>query len=366
MAVPRWPDTLTLSDKVKSMKRILCTVIGLCSIGLAIGQQRPHYTQYVINNYIINPAITGIENYTDVKIAMRDQWVGLNGAPKTTYLTVHGPLGKNDYRTSATSFKVPGENPRGKAYWETYTAAEPHHGVGLTMINDQTGSFRFFSASATYAYHLGLNPTTNLSGGFSAGITKVSIDRSKHDFSGTGDPSDPATGSAITGELTRIKPNLGVGLWLYSRDYFVGLTAQQVIPQKLSFVDDNTAILTQGRFVPHLFLTAGYRFLVNDDINAIPSFMLKYIPGSAKNEFHPEANVKFQYRDMFWLGGSYRVQDGYAGMIGLNVSNTFNVSYAYDRSHSSTQLNDFNRGTHEIVLGFLIGNKYSEACPRCY
>ena len=244
------------------MKRILISLFSLCACIVAGGQQRPHYTQYVINPYIINPAITGIENYTDAKIGLRDQWVGLNGAPKTTYLTIHGPIGKNDYRTSATSFKVPGENPRGKAYWETYTAAEPHHGAGLTIINDQTGSFRFLTASATYAYHLGINPTTNLSGGFSAGITKVSIDRTKHDFSGTGDPNDPALGSALTGELTKIKPNVGVGLWLYSRDYFVGFAAQQVIPQTLSFVDDNPAILTRGRFVPHLFLTAGYRFLI--------------------------------------------------------------------------------------------------------
>jgi type IX secretion system PorP/SprF family membrane protein len=349
------------------MKKLFITTAIVLSGGIAvIAQQRPHYTQYIINPYIINPAITGIENYTDVKIGVRDQWVGLNGSPKTTYISIHGPLGKNDYRTSATSFEVPGENPRGKAYWENYTAAEPHHGIGLNIINDQTGSFRFFSASATYAYHLGLNPTTNLSGGFSAGITKVSIDRSKHDFNGTGDPSDPAVGSAFSGELTKVRPNLGFGLWLYSRDYFVGFAAQQIMPQTISFVDDNTAILTKGRFVPHLFLTAGYRFLLNDDVNAIPSLMVKYIKGSSLKEFQPEANLKLQYRDLFWVGGSYRYQDGYAGMIGMNVKNSFNVSYSYDRTNNNIQLNAFNRGTHEIVLGFLLGNKYSEACPRCY
>ncbi len=349
------------------MKKIFITTAIVLSGSLALfAQQRPHYTQYIINPYIINPAITGIENYTDVKIGVRDQWVGLNGAPKTTYISIHGPLGKNDYRTSATSFEVPGENPRGRAYWETYTAAEPHHGAGLNIINDQTGSFRFFSASATYAYHLGLSPTTNLSGGFSAGITKVSIDRSKHDFNGSGDPSDPAVGSAVSGELTKVKPNIGFGLWLYSRDYFVGFAAQQIMPQTISFVDDNTAILTKGKFVPHLFLTAGYRFLLNDDVNAIPSLMVKYIKGSSLKEFQPEANIKLQYRDLFWVGGSYRYQDGYAGMIGMNVKNSFNVSYAYDRTSNNIQLNAFNRGTHEIVIGFLLGNKYSEKCPRCY
>ena len=64
------------------------------------------------------------------------------------------------------------ENPRGKAYWESYTAAEPHHGIGMMVINDRTGSFNRFTADVTYAYHIGLNATTNLAGGFSAGVTK--------------------------------------------------------------------------------------------------------------------------------------------------------------------------------------------------
>ncbi len=329
-------------------------------------QQKPHYTQYVVNPYIINPAITGIDNYTDLKMSVRDQWVGINGAPMTSYLTVHGPIGKKDYRLSSTSFRIPGENPRGKYYWENYTAAEPHHGIGMSIMNDRTGSFNFFSATASYAYHLGLNPTTNLSGGFAAGITKVSLDRSKHDFTGAGDPSDPATGSAITGQLTKIKPTMSAGLWLYSRDYFVGFAIQQVIPQTIDFVDDNTAVLSKSKFVPHLFLTAGYRFLLTDDINAIPSLMVKYIKGSSIREFQPEANLKLQFRDLLWMGGSYRYQDGYAGMLGLNVSNTFNVSYSYDRSNARNILSRFNNGTHEVVFGFLLGNKYSEACPRCY
>jgi type IX secretion system PorP/SprF family membrane protein len=348
------------------MKTLLLST-GLLLVGLGLyAQQKPHYTQYVINPYIINPAITGIDNYTDVKLAVRDQWSGLDGAPKTMYLTVQGPIGKNDYRTSSTSFDVPGENPRGKAYWETYTAAEPHHGVGMSIINDRTGSYNFFSASASYAYHLGLSPRTNLAGGFSAGITQVSIDRSKHDFTGTGDPFDPATGASLAGQLNKIRPTAAFGLWLYSRDYFVGFAAQQIVPTTLNFIDDNAAILEQGKFVPHLFLTAGYRFLLSDDVNAIPSIMVKYIKGSSKNQFQPEANIKLQYRDLLWVGGSYRYQDGYAGMLGLNVSNTFNVSYSYDKMNANHLLSSFHNGTHELVLGFLLGNKYSGKCPRCY
>ncbi len=329
-------------------KKILIIPVMLLCVQLS-AQQRPHYTQYILNNYILNPALSGIENYTDVKISGRDQWVGLNGAPKTCYFSIQAPIGKGDYRTSSTSFEVPGENPS--------------HGIGLTMINDRTGSFNRFTIDATYAYHLGLSPTTNLAAGFSAGITNISLDKSKHDFSGSGDPYDPATSVAINKEINRIRPDLGVGIWLYSKNYFIGLSAQQVIPQKLSFTDDATYV-SKGRLVPHLFLTAGYRFMLGETVNAIPSVMLKYVQGSSKNSFQPEANLKLQYMDLLWVGGSYRYQDGYAAMAGFNVSNTFNLGYAYDIT--TTALKTVSHGTHEIVIGFLIGNKYSGKCPRCW
>jgi type IX secretion system PorP/SprF family membrane protein len=344
------------------MKKVFTGIVMMLSTAFVFAQQRPHYTQYILNNYILNPALSGIENYTDIKLSARDQWVGLNGAPQTFYLTIQSPIGKKDYRTNATSFDVPGENPRGKAYWQSYTAAEPHHGVGLMLINDKTGSFNRFTADVTYAYHIGLNPTTNLAGGFSAGITRIGIDRSKTDFSGDGDPNDPAAGALYNGYINKTRPDIGVGLWLYSRNYFVGFSIQQVVPQKFTFADD-AITSAPGKLIPHLFLTGGYRFLPNDDINAIPSVMLKYVQGSSKNNFQVESNLKLQYRDLFWVGGSWRYQDGYAATLGVNVSNAFNIGYAYD--FTTTNLNTVSRGTHEIVLGFILGNKYSDACPRC-
>ena len=96
----------------------------------------------------------------------------------------------------------------------------------------------------------------------------------------------------------------------------------------------------------------------------IPSVMFKYVQGSSKNNFQPELNLKVQYQDLLWLGGSYRYQDGYAAMAGINIGNSFNVGYAYDIT--TTALNTVSRGTHEIMVGFLLGNKYSEKCPRCW
>src|SRR5436309_12262380 len=115
------------------MKRLFL-ILTVCSGFNSFGQQKPYYTQYILNNYILNPALTGIENYTDLKISYRNQWADITGAPVTTYLSIHGPIGKKDYRTTATSFEIPGENPGGKSFVETYTAPEPHHGIGLIVM----------------------------------------------------------------------------------------------------------------------------------------------------------------------------------------------------------------------------------------
>ena len=334
------------------MKKFCFVLLLGFTSAFCYSQQRPHYTQYVLNNYVLNPALSGIENYTDLKISGRDQWVGLQGAPKTMYLTVHAPIGKKDYKTSATSFDVPGENPRGTAYWQNYTASEPHHGVGLSIINDRTGAYNRLNANISYAYHLGLSPRTNLAAGFSAGITRIGRNASKDVF---GNPGDPAQGS--TGDLYRMKPDLNFGLWLYSADYFVGVSGQQIIPQTIVFENDTLGI----KLVPHLFATAGYRFLVSEEINAVPSLMVKYVSGSPTTPQF-DLNLKFQYKDLLWLGAGYRQNNGFSGMLGLNVGNTFNVGYAYD--YTTSPLNRVSNGTHEFVIGFLLGNSYGDTCPR--
>lgn len=325
----------------------------LCTLNL-FAQQKPHYTQYVLNQYIINPALSGIENYVDIKLSHRHQWTGINGSPVTTYASIQGPIGKNDYRTTATSFDVPGENPRGQRYWETYTAAEPHHGIGLQVFNDVAGALQNSSMYGTYAYHIGLTPRTSLAAGFGLGASMYSLDASKLDFgSGT---TDPAVSSNDI--LRKIHMDMTAGLYLYSADYFVGLSAQQIIPSKLDF-SNNTVTTTTGKTVPHLFATAGARFLISEDFNLTPSLMFKYVQPLP---IQVETNAKLQYRDLLWLGASYRHKDGYAGMFGFNVFNAFNVSYAYD--HTTSNLNNYSKGSHEIMIGFIIGNKYSDACPR--
>jgi type IX secretion system PorP/SprF family membrane protein len=272
---------------------------------------------------------------------------------------VQGPVNKTDYRTTATSFSIPGENPRGTQYWDDYTAPAAHHGIGGILINDKTGYLNRWSVYATYAYHKPLGTKTTISAGFLAGLSSVSLDRSKIVL-GNLDPNDPAIGYS-TGELKKLMPEVGAGLWLYGARYYIGGSVLNIIPSKVKFVNNNKY---GTYFEPHFFATAGYRFFLGDDISVLPSVGVQWIN---PEPFQIHGNVKFQYRDNFWLGGNYRFTDalgGYAAMAGINISNTLNVSYSYDVSTNS-RLRTYTRNTHEIMIGFLLNNKYSDACPRC-
>lgn len=339
----------------KCMAVALMIFIG---VSTASAQQQPHYTQYIMNPFIINPAIAGIENYWDVKASHRHQWAGLNGSPVTTYLTVHGPLRKTDYpQASPTGFEIEGENPRGRAYWKDYEAPASHPGVGFTLLNDKTGPLNRFSFSGTYAHHIGLAPRTSLSAGISVGMQSISLDAGKLQLQ---DPNDPviAGSSAL---LNRWKPDVSAGLWLYSADYFIGASAQNIIPMNLGF-DEGKVVgdsVYRGKLIPHLFLTTGYRMWLTDDLTLMPSVMVKFIT-AAPVSF--DVNAKVQFRDRVWAGASYRHNDGVAGMLGINISSTFNIGYSYD--YTSSSLNTVSRGSHEIMIGFLIGNRYGDLCPR--
>ena len=321
-------------------------------------QAKPSYTQYILNNYILNPAITGIENYTDVKVSFRNQWTGIDGGPVTGYITIHGPIDKEDTRTSATSFEMTGLNPRGKDYWAQYTAPPPHHGIGMTIMNDKAGYINRWSLYGSYAYHKPIGNRTTLAAGINIGLSSVNLDRSKIYF-GNLDPNDPAIGYA-NNELTRIKPELGAGLWLYSSHYFAGFSVLNVIPGKNSFVkNDKYGVY----YTPNYFLTAGYRFSLDDNFNLLPSFMFQYWQPQLSGT---HINLKLQYRDVMWAGAGYRISSlisGYSALVGLNISNTINATYSYELSTTS-RLKNYTGNTHEVLIGFIFGNKYGDTCPK--
>ena len=335
------------------MKKLLHLLfIFILTLQLAEAQQKPQYTQYVFNNLLLNPAVSGIENYIDLKAGYRSQWTGLQGAPVTSYLTFSAPFGSDYVRGDAAAMSPGNEaNPYSRLYTQTYEAAEPHHGIGFMVVSDQNGPFSTTNIDATYAYHLGISSTFNLSVGVAAGFNHNSLNTTDLALE---NPLDPVIAN---GNNSQWKPDLSVGIWGYSSNYYFGVSAQQLLSQNLYFTTTNT--FTQAKTVPQFFITGGVKLFLSDDMTLMPSALLKIL--------NPEPvafdiNMKLAFKDRFWIGASYRNQDSVAGLLGFNLSSLINISYSYE--YTTSALGTVSNGTHEIVLGLMLNNKDREISPR--
>lgn len=329
----------------------LC-VVFLAMVQCAFAQQRPQYTQYVFNNYLLNPAVSGIENYIDLKAGYRSQWTGLEGAPVTSYLTINAPIGQGFLQGDASAMPAgAGENPYSRSYTQDYMAAEPHHGVGFQIVSDKTGPITQTTMDFSYAYHLGLTDKLNLAVGVSAGLNHISLNTAEITLE---NPLDPAISN---GNNSQWKPDLGMGIWAYSGNYYLGASVQQLLKQNLYFNTSST--VTQSQTVPHYFFTAGVKLPVSEDIALMPSVLVKVIQ-PVPTTF--DVNLKMAFQDIFWIGGSYRKDDSFGALAGINISSSINVGYSYDLTTSA--LKTVSNGTHEIVIGILLNNKYKVRCPQ--
>jgi type IX secretion system PorP/SprF family membrane protein len=232
--------------------------------------------------------------------------------------------------------------------------------LGITLINDKAGPLNRFAFCGTYAYHLPLNDRTSFAAGISVGLQNLHLNTQMLDF-GTQYPVDPAVANG--NYINSIKPDISLGVYAYNPRWFAGLAAQQIIPEKIGFsngkLNGDSVTVIGGKLVPHLFLQGGVRLVLGDDVSMLPSITAKYVNPVPLSV---DINIKLQYRDMIWTGFSLRPSDGYAAMVGINFNSAFNLGYSYD--FTSSKLNNVTNGTHEIVIGFQLGNRYDDWCPR--
>lgn len=338
------------------MKKIyLLATILFAAAGTVWGQQKPQFSQYMLNNYLNNPAVTGIEDYSDLRIGFREQWVGLEGAPRTYYTTFHTPINKTDRETRKT-FRVKNgaviETTQPGSQKKNLYKAKPHHGVGGSAFFDQSGAITISGFNASYAYHLPLSKQLKVAAGTAMGVLNFSLDPAKMNLLDLGDPILAA------GKFNRALYDLNMGLWAYSPKFYLGLAMNQLVANKQEFmrVGQFDGV---GRLQKHYFLTGGYKINLSSKLSLIPSAMAKL---AYPSPLSVDLNLKALYDDRLFIGGSYRREDAILVFGGINISSTFDIGYSYDATTSG--LYRFNSGTHEVVMGIKLFNKKKIICPN--
>lgn len=295
-------------------------------------QQVQQYAQYMVNPYVINPAVGGTEDFTDVKASYRAQWTGLEGAPRTIYFSGHGSLGRefNQYHRKNESNK-----------W---------HGVGGYAFSDKAGAIERNAIYGSYAYNLPLRRKLRLSVGLFLGLKQFRVDTDM--FEDLTNGSDPQ----LTGGVkSKVIPDLALGGWLYDERFFVGFSVFQLLHNKVNL---EGATEDDGRLQPHYFLSGGLRIPINEDWNFVPSIIAKAVrPAPISVDY----NLKIDYMDTYYAGVSYRSRDAFGLLVGTVLFRRVEVSYSYEFTVASVR--HFNDGSHELIVGYRFGHPKCVKCP---
>lgn len=318
---------MQISRPIKNISLLIMLLVSF--MGLA--QQRAQYTQYILNNYVLNPASGGVNDYWDLKTGYRYQWAGFEGSPQTFFVSANGPIGYPHKKIRNGHLK-------------------PHHGVGGYAFHDNTGPLSMTGLYGSYSYHLKVNENFTASMGAFLGFMQYQIDGKQLVF--VQNPDDPYITKST---LNYYVPDATVGIWLYNQSTYFGISANQIFQHKLRFDVNN---VDAGHLNYHYFITGGHKFKMNQDFDFIPSVMTKYVMNSPL-QFDLNARVKF--RNMAWAGLSFRRQDAVAMLLGVVLNGRYEIGYSYDLTTS--KLKQASWGSHEIIVGINFSKKGKVLCP---
>lgn len=291
----------------------LISILMILTLTKVYGQQLYKTNQFNVNMLTYNPAYAGSNEDVDINLSVRQQWVGIDDAPRTQFVSASGFLYHN-------------------------------LGVGINLYNDITGPTRRTGLGATLAKHFQL--TSDGKTWFSFGLTgelfEYYINPEKLE---TSSPDDPAISEDITHELT---PDANFGFYVYSRKYFAGFSVLHLFESEMDIF--NEAHTGNNNIVRTFLLMGGYNYSFNDYFSAEPSFLYKKNIGAP---YELNAQVRGFYDDKYWLGVGYCTSNDINFMIGVK-SYIYEIGYSYELPFGVTK--GYTSGSHELYLRMFIYN----------
>lgn len=270
-------------------------------------QQLPTLSGNVLHSYLYNPAVAGNQQFVDIRLAHRSQWLGMDGGPNTQIVSAQSSIDKKPM------------------------------GVGGYIVNDITGIFSATHIGGTYAYHLLLNEeeNTRLSFGLTLSGAQYRINGNKVNLYHDNDALIDAAKSS------QFKFNGAFGAYLFNERYFLGLSATNLIPADVQFFD-----ATVAPQVPHFYLM-GARNYYFGRVKLQPSILINYING---NPIQFDARLQTELLGLGYFTAGYRYQDALVLGLGFDITPDIRLAYYYDLTLSNMSAG--NTGSHELTLSF--------------
>jgi len=290
-----------------------------CYTGYA--QQDAQYTQYMYNTININPAYAGSRGVMSIFGLHRTQWVGLDGAPTTNAFSINTPINNSNL------------------------------GVGVSFVNDKIGPTSDNTISADLSYTIQTSEEFKLSFGIKASGNLFNLDVNRLNPADANDPN-------LQNFNNEFSPNFGAGIYLHSDKMYFGLSVPNFLQD--SKYNDNEVAVFQERM--NFYAIGGYVFDISPSVKFKPAFLTKLVTGSP---LQVDASANFLFFDKLMLGAAYRWDAAMSALAGFQVTDGLFIGYSYDRE--TTQLRNYNSGSHEVFLRFELFNKVSKlVSPRFF
>ena len=292
-------------------------------------QQVPVYSQYILNEFLVNPAVAGIDGMTSINISGRKQWLGLKHTPETYSLTYSTRILKSPLSVRNRKFR---RGSKGRV------------GLGGAFVTDWNGAINRTSLQFTYAYHIFIQ-NYQLSFGLSASTTQFRIDQ---DLITLRDPNnDPITD--VLGKSAYI-PDAGAGISLSSHDGIIGLSAINLLQSPIKFGSQEI----KSQELDHIRqynLYGLYKLrLRNRHWDFEPSVLIR---GNEKLRFSADITGRLIYQREYWVGLSFRTVGDFILLMGMKI-NRFYIGYSFD--YGVNELTKSSYGSHEVVLALKFGD----------
>lgn len=291
------------------MKKLISLSVLIFLPMMLMGQLTPVTNHYVLNPLRINPSYAGSRGGLSVAAFYRQQWVGLNGAPRTMSLELDAPV---------LSDKL---------------------GLGLFVVNDKIGVTRQTEVMTSYAFRISVGNGT-LAMGLGAGL--VATNTAWSDLI----VLDPGDDYFLIDSKVFVVPDFSFGTYYSGKNYFLSFSIPRLLGYRFDFDKNKYSLRVEpGNY--NYVVNTGYMFPLGAKARVMPSALVSYSPG---DRLLYDGSLHFILYDRVWLGATYRSTGSVTALAQFAINNQLKMAYSYDFDFG--KLGTYNNGSHEVMLRY--------------
>jgi type IX secretion system PorP/SprF family membrane protein len=312
------------------LRRIAIFLILFLPVVTVVSQTLPLQSQYMMNAFILNSAMAGYDGFTSVNLNTRQQWLGIDNAPRTFLLSLQTRILKR-------SWQIKSRHLRNNKFIPARTGRV---GLGIIIFSDKNGAFTQTGATMAYAYHIPF-PNSQLSFGLSGSLSQFKIDITSDAFRDKSDTKISSLGVPL------YTADANAGVFYTHKDFYAGFSIAQLSQSVIIIRNPGLDAFHTAR---SYIILAGYKFAQHGNLSYEPSVLIK-----TTEQLFPQVDLSLKaiYYENYWVGFSYRTTNTLIFLVGIKKNRIY-IGYAFDYSFNAFQSNTF--GSHELNIALKFGD----------